>query len=280
MKAVIITNHNVVDVEAIHSGNLLFLSGVDPSNALVAHAIATSDRWLSGFFDEHGHAITEASLPAFVKGAIEAKKEFTNGEKTKRLLLDLISQRYDNYRELDLFFDLPRLRIIPPSYIYKSGASYNYQPHRDSWYAATTDQINHWIAVRNVTADSTFYIAPSFFDITVPNTSHEFDLDVWNSVHRPAAEKSTYEELRPHPSPTVDIPDGARVSVVMDTGNEVVFSGTHLHGSTPNLTDRVRLSIDYRVVIPALSDRAPMNIDSAAVGDYNKYLVKHPDFHS
>jgi len=278
MTLAVIVDRKSVDVEAVHRGNLMFLSGAGESDALVAHAIETCNRRLSGYFDAHRHSITEDRLQAFAEEVSEAKNEFTNGEKTKTLLLDLIKLRYEHYRKVDLFFDLPRLRIIPPSFIYRSGVSYNYQPHRDSWYGGTVDQVNHWLSVRNVTTRSTFYIAPSFFSEVIPNTSNEFDLDVWHSIHRPAAARSTTQELRPHPSPAIEIPESAKISVVMDPGTEVVFSGTHLHGSTPNASDCVRLSIDYRVVIPAFSRSAPNNIDSSATGDYSKFLLKHPHF--
>ena len=125
-----------------------------------------------------------------------------------------------------------------------------------------------------MTFDSTFYVSPSHFSRVIENNSEIFDLDVWDTKHRKDATQSMRKEERPHPIPLEALPDSSRMAVVMPRGHEFCFSGHHLHGSLPNTTKSVRLSIDFRVSIPSLSRLAPKNIDSRATGDYQKYLIK------
>jgi hypothetical protein len=151
-------------------------------------------------------------------------------------------------------------------------------PHRDTWYGARQDQINHWLSVRNVSDRATFFISPSYFGRKVENTSENFDLDTWDKVSRPAATLSVRTEIRPHPKPLTDVPEDARVGFDLKTGHEVCFSGHHLHGSNENISDEVRVSIDYRISIPSLGLIPPANIDNKANGKYLDYMFEHPMF--
>ena len=122
-------------------------------------------------------------------------------------------------------YDVPRLRIVPNSNFLSSGISYNYKPHRDTWYGASQDQLNHWMAVSNVTKQSTFYLAPSYFEKPIENNSEIFDLDEWDSKHRKLASKNVGSEERPHPIPLVELAPEDKYEVVIPKGSEIAFSG-------------------------------------------------------
>jgi hypothetical protein len=170
-------------------------------------------------------------------------------KQTIKLLKALILERYKLHENDSLLFDVPRLRIVPNSSFLSSGISYNYKPHRDTWYGAGQDQINHWMTLANATENSTFYIAPCYFSREINNNSEIFDLDEWDSKHRPRAESNVTTEERPHPIPLTDLDMIDRYNIVIPRGSEVVFSGQHLHGSAQNTRSLVRFSNDYRVCL-------------------------------
>ena len=265
-----------INVEKIFQGSLVFLEPLEPTKKLVTWA----EKCL---LNEFGESLSLANgndetLNDFIRRAQATKTTFTNHEYTKQLLEEILLIRYSNYLGHKLYYDVPRLRIIPNSKLLSSGISYNYLPHRDTWYGARQDQINHWLSVRNVSDRATFFISPSYFGRKVENTSENFDLDTWDKVSRPAATLSVRTEIRPHPKPLTDVPEDARVGFDLKTGHEVCFSGHHLHGSNENISDEVRVSIDYRISIPSLGLIPPANIDNKANGKYLDYMFEHPMF--
>ena len=216
----------------------------------------------------------ELPIDEFVRKASIAKTNFTNDSLTKQLLEDLISLRYKDYHGEPIYYDVPRLRLIPSSDYLKSGISYNYKPHRDTWYGGSQGQINHWISAFNVSKEATFFIAPSYFRKPILNSSCDFDLDVWDQKYRNLASKNINTESRPHPVPLEDVDQATFLGIDIPSGSEICFSGHHLHGSLRNTTQLVRVSIDYRIEV-GLGMPSPHNIDSLAKGDYRKYMFRH-----
>ena len=265
-----------IRIEKIFQGSLVMLEPLEPTKKLIT--------WVGKcLLNEFGESLSLANsndeaLSDFIRRAQATKTTFTNHEYTKQLLEEILLTRYSNYLDHTLYYDVPRLRIIPNSKLLNSGISYNYLPHRDTWYGGEQDQINHWLSVRNVSDRATFFISPSYFGKKVENTSENFDLDTWDKIFRPAATTSVRTEMRPHPKPLTDIPEESKVGFDLKTGHEVCFSGHHLHGSNENKSDDVRVSVDYRISIPSLGLNPPANIDNKANGRYLDYMIKHPMF--
>jgi hypothetical protein len=265
--------NNKVDIKGIYSGSIYIHDSLPCQELLMNWCIeCIYETFGKGFTLEKVNTI---NIDEFVQKATATKSLFTNHKKTKALLSEVIHERYSNYTDHELYYDVPRVRIIPNSNFLKSGISYNYQPHRDTWYGGSQDQINHWIAVANVSACSTFFIAPSLFNEIIPNSSHEFDLDEWDKKYRNAARLSIKSEMRPHPVPLIEIPLDKKLGFDLEKGREVCFSGHHLHGSLENSTEMIRISIDYRVSLPNINLKPPSNIDDKSKGDYKKYMIKH-----
>jgi hypothetical protein len=262
---------NRIDVSQIFDGDIIFVAPLDESKQLMLHAISLIEEVFEASTDSIIPNVTH-QLDEFVARAKKVKTTFTNDAKTSCILRNILLARYKKYRREDLLFDLPRLRIIPNSRFLASGISYNYQAHRDTWYGARQDQVNHWMSVANVTPESTFYISPGYFTQPVENSSNTFDLDEWDSKYRNVAHLSKTIEKRPHPLPVQDLPTSEKYNVVLPEGYEIVFSGHHLHGSSPNTTSKVRFSIDYRVCVNGHNISPPLNIDNEATGDYEKYM--------
>ena len=268
--------NSYVDIDSIYSGEMILFSDNELTESLRSWCITCIHENFGPSFEIEKQL--ELAKDDFIFKATQTKKQFTNSETTKSLLENIIVNRYHRYSEHEIFYDVPRVRIIPPSIFLNSGISYNYKPHRDTWYGGNQRQINHWISVENVSSHSTFFIAPSYFDEPVNNSSKYFDLDKWDQVYRPLASKNTEKEERPHPVPESEIPNQARISIALEKGHEICFSGHHLHGSLPNITDKVRISIDFRIEVATNSYNPPPNIDDESSGNYLKYMIKHPAF--
>ncbi len=260
-----------VNVPSIYQGSLLFL----PASILSLELCKFAETIIEEIFELKINQITtdeSTDINSFINKAKICKNTFTNHEKTQKLLKNLILERYKIYKNDGMLFDVPRLRVVPNSSFLSTGISYNYKPHRDTWYGAGQDQINHWVTVENATENSTFYIAPYYFNREINNNSEIFDLDEWDSKYRKLAELNITNEERPHPIPLEEINMMDKINIVIPRGSEVVFSGQHLHGSAPNINSLVRFSIDYRVCLEKTKHSLPKNLDNRSTGDYKKYM--------
>ena len=190
-----LTLDSFVDIADVYAGSLRLLPPIAESVELGNFAKKIVEEAFEALIEEIDSSHLR-SVELFIKNATHCKSTFTNSKTTEDLLRSLISKRYPKVKQGDLLFDVPRLRIIPNSDIFSSGISYNYLPHRDTWYGAGHNQVNHWMALSNVTPNSTFYMAPSFFEAQISNSSSEFDLDTWNDVHRPQAGSNVATESR------------------------------------------------------------------------------------
>ena len=261
-----------VDAMAIASGDIQHLRNHITAAPIANYALDLINHNAGGLDELRQHVLSD--LSGFVKLAKAIKTEFTNSSQIRMLMEAHLRSVYNSYLEHEILYDLPRLRLIPTSSILSSGISYNYRPHRDTWYGGRQEQINHWMAVSNVTPHSTFFIAPSLFSTVVPNSSSAFDLDKWIREYSQKAELSVQQELRPHPTPFSELSNSLKIPVILQPMSEVIFCGHHVHGSLENKTQHIRVSIDYRVFIPSLASSFPPNIDSSATGDYTKTLVR------
>ena len=267
MQEPIISSAHSISLPEIYRGDILFLTTLTENIELADYALSIFQRKFK--FDPIENPLPKnLSKRKFVENAEGVKKEFTNSDFSHQLVRKIIERRYSDYLESKIFFDRPRVRIIPNSKYISSGVSYNYKPHRDTWYGAVQSQVNHWMPVCNVSALSALFLFPSYFSKPVKNHSYRFDLAEWDKVHRPAAAKNIRGENRPHPDPVDILDEHSRLKVVPVPGSDIAFSGQHLHGSAPNSSDFIRVSIDFRVVVNHHEHQPPSNIDSQATGDY------------
>jgi len=267
-----LTHLDHVEIESIYEGDLCIMPACQISEDLCDYAESVVTDIFESPLDQI-ETDAKADTSDFITKATKCKSTFTNSDKTQQLMKALIAERYKLYPKHQFLYDVPRLRIVPNSNFLSSGISYNYKPHRDTWYGASQDQLNHWMAVSNVTKQSTFYLAPSYFKKPIENNSEIFDLDEWDSKHRKLASKNVGSEERPHPVPLVELAPEDKHGVVIPKGSEIVFSGVHLHGSQTNTTSKVRFSIDYRIAPDTQSFKLPKNVDCRATGDYKKYML-------
>jgi Phytanoyl-CoA dioxygenase (PhyH) len=154
-------------------------------------------------------------------------------------------------------FDPLRLRVIRHRGHDNPLAAAVYHAHRDTWYAHPRTLIAWWIPLDDLAADETFVFHPDRFATAVDNDSETFDYDDW--VREGWELKIGWQRLSagataryPRAADTVD--RGRAVGFACRAGDNLVFSGAHLHATLPQATGRTRFSLDFRVV--ALDDHA------------------------
>jgi hypothetical protein len=181
----------------------------------------------------------------FIEKAEALKQYYTNCQEVKDIIRDFVKEIGENPN--DYFFDVPRLRVVPNSNYLRAGVSYNYAPHRDTWYGSPGCQINTWMPIFPIESDQTMPIYPSYFSRPIKNSSDQFDVKHWNETERPAAVNQVERENRKHPMPKEEIDPKTKLLLAGGRGDITVFSGAHLHSSQDNLKNEIRFSTDFRL---------------------------------
>lgn len=205
-------------------------------------------------------------LQEFIDRASPLKSRFINEPRTKQLCQALIAEvGADPDRT---YFDLPRLRVIPPATFLNAGVSYNYAPHRDTWYAHPRQLVNFWAPVHDTESTTVMTMFVDQFRRPVQNSSGKWDYDDWVRNSRFTAAQNVQREERAHPLPVESVASSTQLRLVLNGGDAMIFSTCQLHASTPNETDRIRFSFDLRTlnIDDVLQDRGPLDPDGKATG--------------
>lgn len=182
----------------------------------------------------------------------------------KRVLREL------NWEPQEFFFDCVRLRMITPQMHSIEKAEAAFYAHRDTWYSNPQEQINIWIPLFSYKETETFLFFPDYFTKAVENDSHLFDYDWWKK-------HIGFQKLNPtkaiYPKSLITLQNGLRFSCT--PSQRLIFSAQHIHQTLPNKTQKIRWSIDFRVVHQAEHTiSGPINVDSKSIGqtilDYRK----------
>jgi len=193
------------------------------------------------------------------------KPQFTHHPRSKDLLRDVLVDLGADPSKT--YFDVPKLRVVPPAAYLSAGLGYNYQPHRDTWYSAPQCQNNWWTPILGNSAATGMQFHPDYWQHPAPNTSDAFDAYEWNRTSRRDAAIYVKDDPRPHPKLASGDP-GTKLRVVGEPGSLLSFSGAQLHATVPNETDTARLSIDFRTthLDDLLTQAGPKNVDSLCTG--------------
>ena len=218
-------------------------------------------------FREHFHTpdplvdYLDWPVDKFIATTAALKRHFTNDRRSKEIIRDFVVELGEDPEAY--LFDLPRIRVIPNYDYLHAGVSYNYAPHRDTWYGGVPCQINTWMPVFPIEPEETMAIWPAYFSRSVENTSVDFDLKHWVEKERGRAITQTTIENRLHPLPTEELDPAAKFLFAGTRGDIIIFSSHHFHGSQANRGQRIRLSVDFRLFLEAdFRDGAgPENLD-------------------
>lgn len=210
-------------------------------------------------------AHNELAVEDYVEILKPLKPGFTHHPKAKELLRDILEDMGADPAKT--YFDVPKLRVVPPAAYLSAGLGYNYTPHRDTWYSAPSCQNNWWAPIAGNSAKTGMQFHPDFWQRPVDNTSSDFDAYEWNRSARRDAATYIKDDPRPHPKLAAGGP-GSEIRVVGSPGSMLSFSGAQLHSTVPNETSGARLSIDFRTVYvdDLIADAGPANVDSHATG--------------
>lgn len=250
--------------DAVFGGSVLLLAETKASRNLVAHARRLVEEAFAPLDPEL--AQLDLDVHDFIEIVRTLKGRFTNGDDTKQLVVDLLTER--GVDRADTFFDVPRLRVVPFGGYLEAGVSYAYQPHRDTWYASPTAQVNWWTPVFPITAERTVAFYPAYWGRPISNSSSEFDYGTWTSIARDAAPAQVERDVRPHPLPIEAVDPSSELRMVLPPAAMLVFSACHLHATVPNTSDRARFSIDFRELSRSdvFCGRGGLEVDAAATG--------------
>jgi len=172
------------------------------------------------------------------------KPRFMHDERTKDLIRRVATEL--GLSPDDTYLDVPKLRTAFPIGHLNTGIAYAFSWHRDTWYAAPSQQVNWWLPIYDFSADNAMKFDLSQFARPVPNTSDGFDYYTLNRDRiTTASQVTTEEQARPE---AIDHTAGDEFVPVLRPGSVLAFSGAHLHASVLNTSGRSRYSIDFRTV--------------------------------
>lgn len=261
--------------QRLYAGDIFVFTPRPATLALVEHARAMIRDALPGLDPlraQHAMPVEE-----YVGVMAPLKPAFIHHPKTKELIREVVSDLGCDLEQT--YLDVPRLRMVTSDGYLTAGIGYAHHPHRDSWYSAPQAQLNWWMPIWDIQAESAMAFHPAWFDRPIKNSSAEFNYYRWNSEGRKNAAQHIREDTRKQPKPLEPIDLGPELRVVLKAGGIVLFSPVHLHSTVPNTTGLTRYSIDFRTVNheDLLAGRGAPNADSACTGTSLRDFVRGTD---
>jgi hypothetical protein len=248
----------------IYSGEVLCMPPRDSVREFVDLAWQMIEEAFNGTDPLKAHE--ELPVEEYVDILGRLKTRFTHSPASKELLRGVLEDLGADV--MRTYFDVPKLRVVPPGWYLTSGLGYNYTPHRDVWYSAPPCQNNWWAPVRGVTASSCMAFHPEYWQRPASNTSAGFDAYEWNRTSRRDAAYYIKEDPRPHPRLSGRCGAGSEIRIIGDVGSILSFSAAQLHATVPNTTRNARFSFDFRTVNvdDLIGKDGPENVDSDSTG--------------
>jgi hypothetical protein len=264
--------------EAIYGGALFHLAPTRASLALV----------------DDVHELLEHELgpgdPRYVRERTSEAALFEGiGRIRRRLYVDPVFHRHvvavveaSGFDPAELAFDPVRLRVVAHRGHEDPRAAPLYYAHRDTWFALSQAVIAWWIAMHEVSEDQAFEVYPEWLERPIANTSEGFDYDAWARDHRALKigwqDREAGREVH-YSGVTGELAPGATVRLAATRGDNIVFSGAHLHQTLGHATGITRYSLDFRIV--RLPDhevgKGPRNVDNRSRGSATADYVRAAD---
>lgn len=179
----------------------------------------------------------------------------------------------------EVAFDPVRLRVVSHDGHHNPRAAPIYYAHRDTWFSLSQAVIAWWIAMHDIPEDQTFAIYPEWFQRPIPNTSEGFDYDEWAIDRRDLKigwqDRNAGRDVH-YSGVSGSFEPGPAVRLAAKRGDNVVFSGTHLHQTIGHSAGHTRFSLDFRMVRLADHERGkgPPNVDNRSRGSATRDYVR------
>jgi hypothetical protein len=258
----------------LYAGDIFILSPTNGTRALIGLA----RQMLEETFSPHDpRTIHEWKTPEEVAAILgRLKPEFIHRPECKRLIAQIMREHGVDLEKL--YFDVPRLRSAYPSHFLTSGIAYAFHPHRDTWYSAPMCQLNWWLPIYPIEPDNSLGFYPRYFGEAVKNNSESYNYYEWNTKHRATAAQHVRSDTRQQPKPQQDL-QPVTVRFLPPPGGIILFSGSQLHETVPNMTNVARYSVDFRTVHydDVVARRGAPNIDSRCTGTALRDFLRAKD---
>ena len=239
--------------EAVYGGDLLVFEKVPPMEELCAYADALIREALET--EDPVRAQFELNKDEYLFRVEALQKRFRKDDAAKELFLAALGHVGVDLRRTS--WDWLHLRVSPHGDGHAGRRTARLGFHRDTWSSNVYAQTNWWAPIYPITAGRTIAFYPAYWEKPLQNTSREWDLEEIRAgtpnapvVPEPAEAVDTASELRP----------------VIEPGDLLCFSGTHLHAGVPNTTGVARFSVEVRTVDAgdAADGRGAPNLDGEA----------------
>jgi hypothetical protein len=260
----VIYNPNISCVkmkELIFQGKILILTNCKSSRVLTEFAVQfLKDNLQTENLNEFEHTV---SRKYFFEILSSLKAKFSNLAETKKFIQRIMEEL--DFPINTIYFDLMRIRSIT-SYAHKiPEAKPAFAIHRDTWYANPEYQINWWIPLFDVNEEDTFSFYPDYFAKPVKNNSNEFDYDLWNKMGGFQSSQENKDRVFPELKENINYNDA--IKIPCSAGDLLLFSASHLHGTSPNVTNKTRFSLDFRTIdIKDIGKHFAPNVDNQSKG--------------
>lgn len=151
-------------------------------------------------------------------------------------------------------------------------------PHRDTWYAASSSQVNWWIPLDDPEAGASFAFHPLYWDVPVLNSSSEFVFEEWAQSVRARGAIGARDPLA-EPRPLVPIDLTPDIRICCPAGGVVISSVAQLYSSVPNDTLTTHFSVRFQTVSAAdlLAGQGASNLDAEPQGTALRGFVRCSD---
>jgi hypothetical protein len=238
-------NRATTDAErraALHNGQIFVYESLRAVGRFVSFARELIQQAFAPHDPERIHEILEPAELASVLGKL--KPAFTHHPDAWRLMTDVLEELGCDLQ--DIHCDVPKLRTAYPVGHLTKGIAYAFPPHRDTWYAAPQAQINWWLPLYPLQPDNAMAFYPHYFDRPIENDSAEFN---YYRRNRERVDAHRFVAEDPRAQPAARLPeDEPQFRLLPMTGGIILFSGSQLHRTVPNTSQRSRYSIDFRTV--------------------------------
>jgi hypothetical protein len=229
--------------QGIYRGEIFILDRLSSVQRLISFARDLVEKAFAPHDPERVHEVLDPWQLAAILGKL--KPAFTHHPESWRLMTEVLDEVGCDLA--DTYCDVPKLRTAYPVGHLTKGIAYAFPPHRDTWYAAPRAQINWWMPIYPLAADNAMAFYPQYFDRPADNDSSRFDYYRRNA-ERLVAAKFVIDDPRSQPAAMALPEDEPQIRLLPNRGGMIVFSGSHLHRTVPNTTNRSRYSIDFRTV--------------------------------
>lgn len=248
----------------LYAGDLFLYEPTPTSRRLVEFAQCMVDAAFAPL--EPQLAQFELPVARYAQILAQLKPAFIHHAECKRLLPELLAELGCDPERT--YFDVPRLRSVTSHGYLTTGIAYDFHPHRDTWYSAPFCQLNWWLPLNPLTAESCMAFHPQHWNRPLRNSSAGYNYQEWNRVARFQAAQHVGTDTRTQPRALEPVQTEPDIRLLPPPGGILLFSGAQLHSTVPNTSGRTRFSIDFRTVHldDVVAQRGAPNVDSYCTG--------------